>query len=763
MAIAAVAGMGGIGKTALAQEYVRRYKVNYPGGRWYFKVREQELSSQILEAAAYRGWQVPDNLSAVKRVQWCYEQWVSEYPGQRRLLLIDDVVDYEAIQPFLPEASACQVLITTRKRLGTPVNRLDLDTLLPLDAFKLLWQQSQAEKQLWSEQLVAESICEWLGYLPLGIELVGRYLAEVTIPLSDLLVRLQASRLSTPALRDVPGEMAYKQDVVAAFELSWRELLPETKWLAGLLSIFALAPISPQLIDSANNPPQPTLSQPHWMQRLWRRFWPKPATEKLSFPLLSTNHLEAAARSLVKLNLVRRDEEGAYQLHQLVREFIREKLETELAAQKTALQTRVANGLTAIAKQIPPTITVSIQAQVKDAIPHMALVAQFLTHLITDTDAVWPYIGLARFYRGQSLWPEAKNAYQACLAMTEQRFGAEHPDTATSLNNLAGLYASMGRYPEAEPLYQRSLEIREAQLGAEHPHTATSLNNLAGLYESMGRYPEAGPLYRRSLEISEAQLGAEHPHTATSLNNLAGLYESMGRYPEVEPLYQRSLEIREAQLGAEHPHTALSLNNLATLYYAMGRYPEAEPLYRRSLEIREAQLGAEHPHTATSLNNLAALYYAMSRYPEAEPLLQRSLEIREAQLGAEHPDTALSLNNLAALYYAMGRYPEAEPLLQRSLEIREAQLGAEHPDTASSLSNLADLYESMGRYPEAEPLYAQAVSVWLQVLGQDHPNTRTGINNFAGCLQQAIAAGQVGQLSDHRLTQGLLQIIQQGQ
>ncbi|NEQ34652.1 MAG: tetratricopeptide repeat protein, partial [Leptolyngbya sp. SIO4C5] len=70
---------------------------------------------------------------------------------------------------------------------------------------------------------------------------------------------------------------------------------------------------------------------------------------------------------------------------------------------------------------------------------------------------------------------------------------------------------------------------------------------------------------------------------------------------------------------------------------------------------------------------------------------------------------------------------------------------------------------SMGRYPEAEPLYAQAVSVWLQVLGPDHPNTRTGIDNFAGCLQQAIAAGQVGQLSDHPLTQWLLQVIQQGQ
>ncbi len=70
--------------------------------------------------------------------------------------------------------------------------------------------------------------------------------------------------------------------------------------------------------------------------------------------------------------------------------------------------------------------------------------------------------------------------------------------------------------------------IREAQLGADHPDTATSLNNLAGLYDAMGQYEKALPLYERALAISEAQLGADHPSTATSLNNLAGLYRVDG-------------------------------------------------------------------------------------------------------------------------------------------------------------------------------------------------------------------------------------------
>ncbi len=263
-------------------------------------------------------------------------------------------------------------------------------------------------------------------------------------------------------------------------------------------------------------------------------------------------------------------------------------------------------------------------------------------------------------------------------------------ELAVAFSRVAKLYEDQGSYAEAEPFRLRSLEISEKQLGAEHSDTANSLNNLASLYESMGRYGEAEPLYVRSLNIHEKQLGTEYSDTAASLNNLAGLYRFMGRYQEAEPLCVRSLKISEKQLGAEHPDTATSLNNLAGLYYSMGRYGEAEPLFVRSLEIFEKQLGAEHPSTAASLNNLAGLYESMERYQEAEPLYIRSLKIREKQLGAEHPHTSTSLNNLSALYESMERYQEAEPLYIRSLKIREKQLGAKHPHTSTSL-NIPDL------------------------------------------------------------------------
>jgi tetratricopeptide (TPR) repeat protein len=61
--------------------------------------------------------------------------------------------------------------------------------------------------------------------------------------------------------------------------------------------------------------------------------------------------------------------------------------------------------------------------------------------------------------------------------------GEDHPDVATSYNNLASLYESQGRYGEAEPLFKKALAICEQQLGLDHPTTITVKEN----YESFLR------------------------------------------------------------------------------------------------------------------------------------------------------------------------------------------------------------------------------------------------------------------------------------
>ena len=63
----------------------------------------------------------------------------------------------------------------------------------------------------------------------------------------------------------------------------------------------------------------------------------------------------------------------------------------------------------------------------------------------------------------------------------------------------------------------------------------------------------------------------------------------------------------------------------------------------------------------------------------------------------------------------------------------------------------------MGRYSEAEPLYLRTLEIFLKCLGEDHPNTQTVFGNFRYFIQQALANNSAASLSDHPLTQQLLQ------
>ncbi|MBD1887408.1 tetratricopeptide repeat protein [Microcoleus vaginatus] len=792
VAIAAASGMGGIGKTELAWQYATFHRDcnTYPAGIWWLFVRDNDLAPQVLQKALRMGIQPPDTLDNLEeRLQFCYEEWAKQTSGNA-LLVLDDVSDYRAVQPLLPRNPRFKVLLTARQIVPPPVGCLPLKVLKPEAALNLLRLTAEdlpgnGLGRIDAQLEDAQALCQWLDYLPLGIELVGRHLRrKQTLSLATVLQRLQGQRLEARALQEAEAGMTARRGVAAAFELSWAELNPPARTLGCLLSVFALAPIPWELVAEC---------LPDWDEEDLEDCRDDELLEQSLLSLVEDETSDSAQSGLVQ---------PRYQLHALIREFFAVKLQGHADAE--ILRSKFAVVLTAVAKTIPETVTLEVQERVKEALPHLEVVAEQWSHLVEDsTDAIESFTGLAWVAQGQSLWAEAQKWFKACLQMTEKRCGAEHPDTAKSLNNLAELYRAMGRYPEAEPLYVRSLSILEQRCGADHPDTATSLNNLALLYyargryaeaeplyvrslsireqqlgvdhpgtaqslsnlallyESMGRYAEAEPLYVRSLSIRQQQLGVDHPDTALSLNNLALLYESMGRYAEAEPLYVRSLSIWEQRCGADHPETATSLNNLAFLYESMGRYPEAEPLYVRSLSIREQHLGAEHPDTAGSLNNLALLYEAMGRYPDAEPLYVRSLSICEQQLGADHPHTASILNNLAALYGAMGRYPEAEPLYVRSLSICQQQLGADHPHTAGSLKNLAGLYKAMGRYPEAEPLYLRALEIFLNRLGENHPNTDKVKSNFIDCLQQAISAGQDSQLSQHPTTQAMLKRVRE--
>ena len=161
---------------------------------------------------------------------------------------------------------------------------------------------------------------------------------------------------------------------------------------------------------------------------------------------------------------------------------------------------------------------------------------------------------------------KAADYYQQALKLVPSEFAEKQ---AYYANQAGSALHDAGKYRQAEPLFQRALKIREKVLGAEHPDVASSLNNLALLYKTQGLYEKAEPLFQRSLKIREKVLGAEHPDIAESLNNLAELYKTQGYYEKAEPLYQRALKIMEKSLGKNHPNTKTVQKNYDTLLEKM--------------------------------------------------------------------------------------------------------------------------------------------------------------------------------------------------
>ena len=98
-----------------------------------------------------------------------------------------------------------------------------------------------------------------------------------------------------------------------------------------------------------------------------------------------------------------------------------------------------------------------------------------------------------------------------------------------------------------------SIKINTKALGADHPNVAIGLNNLATLFR--GR-------------VLGQQCGVHRDVEAFMSVLLTCVYypvAEQGKYDEAEPLFKRSLEIDEKVYGPDHPDVARGLNNLGAL------------------------------------------------------------------------------------------------------------------------------------------------------------------------------------------------------
>jgi tetratricopeptide (TPR) repeat protein len=291
-------------------------------------------------------------------------------------------------------------------------------------------------------------------------------------------------------------------------------------------------------------------------------------------------------------------------------------------------------------------------------------------------------------------------------------------------SRMGGYSQAVGRYTVALKMEEEALTIRRGLLGKEHPNTLTSMNNLAEVLGNQGKYEQAEEMHQQVLRLYERVLGKEHPGTLTSMNNLAEVQSNQGKYEQAEEMHRQVLRLRETVLGKEHPSTLTSMNNLAGVLNNQGKYSQAEEMHRQELRLCETVLGKEHPNTLTSMNNLAKVLGGQGKYEQAEEMHRQVLRLRETVVGKEHPDTLTSMNNLARVLNNQGKYEQAEEMHRQVLRLYETVLGKEHPNTLTSVFNLAYLLGLQQRVDEARPLYERALAGFEKTLGSDHPTTQ---------------------------------------
>lgn len=325
---------------------------------------------------------------------------------------------------------------------------------------------------------------------------------------------------------------------------------------------------------------------------------------------------------------------------------------------------------------------------------------------------------------------EAFALMQNVLGVRQRILGSEHPDTATSLFDLAVLYVSSGEYAKAEPLHREALAIRRKVLGDQHPDTATSFNNLGLVYHSLGQYAQAEANYQSALALRLKLLGENDADTAFTLGSLGALYRDLGDHAKAEPLLVRAYQTCLKVQGESDDRTISALNALASLYKSEGKYSKAEPLFSKTVNLYRKRDGDEHPNTARALHYLGVLEINMAHYARAEELLGRALAIRKKTLGDQHPDTADSMTELAHVYYTLGANAKAEPLFLAALAVEQKTLGPSHESTAATMNDLAMLYEATGSYGKAQSLLQQAVAIYQKIVGPQHPYLANVLDNL---------------------------------
>jgi len=621
--VEAVTGLGGIGKTQLAAEYVHRYACRYSGGVYWLNMEDKEnIPNEIALCGGIEGlnlegfdqYGLPDQVKLVQRV------WEEKKP---RLLVFDNVEDPATVEQWKPKSGGARVLITSRFDRDWPssmgVEKLALDTLPRPKSLDLLLGGRPETREVEAEMKAAEAVCDLLGDLPLALHLAAEYLTTYKNEVS--LVEYEKELRSQPVLEnealvdfvDDPSPTRHIQNIAATFEVSYKKLKKKKKIdklaakLFHMAGHFAPTSISRELLGTT--------------------------VELDAGDSKDRRAMADALNRLISLGLVREEKGGRLLMHRLLREFALNRPPSGMTFDECAHTFEKA--VFDFSKEVNAS---GLPARLASELEHLRHAAQNADARNSNTvsgllDSLGRHLEVVADYAG------AKRNHEMALEIAEKTLGPEHPSVATSLNNLGLVLHALGDIKGAKKNYERAIDIYTNHLGNEHPHFATSLNNLGNVLWDMGDFKAAKKNHERALEIREKTLGSEHPDVAQNLNNLGVVLKEMEDLEGTKKNFERALEIRKKTLGPEHPNVATHLNNVGGLLQEMGDIEGAKKNIERALEIGEKTLGPEHPNVAATIWWLGTLLEESGDKKGAREKYERAHRILEKSLGADHPRT----------------------------------------------------------------------------------------------------------------------------
>jgi tetratricopeptide (TPR) repeat protein len=196
---------------------------------------------------------------------------------------------------------------------------------------------------------------------------------------------------------------------------------------------------------------------------------------------------------------------------------------------------------------------------------------------------------------GYTLWAAGRlgpagEALRTGRALLQGRGRREDREWAHATAGLGMVEQDTGNLEEAVALQRTALDVFTRVCGADHPDTAQTLDKLGYALRLSGRADEAVEVHLRAVRLLERVLGADDSRVAMTLTNLGLALADAGRIGDAVETQARARRIFDAALGPEHASTLLAGRRLAVALAAGGNVARARRLMSAVLDVAERRL-----------------------------------------------------------------------------------------------------------------------------------------------------------------------------